>query len=349
MSITIKKIAEMAGVSRGTVDRVLNGRPGVKPSIRENVLQIAEKMNYVPHLAAKALALSKNPVSFGIVMPPLEIIFFNEIRNGIHEAEKELKDLGIRLEFRYVSNLEPSEAVAAVDELTALGVSGIMFSAMDDETIRNCINDIVNKGIPVITFNSDVCNCSRLCYVGQDLYQSGRVAAGLMSRVVEKGAKIIIVTGNIKFQAHKARVDGFSDRIRELNSPLDIIEILQGFDQYTDTYDKLMTALTKNSNIQGIYMATGDIGACCDVLEQCKLESKIHVICNDILPAVIKGMQEGIIDFTIVQNPFIQGYKSLKLLYDYVFSGKLPDSEYVFTETGIVLLENLSQVELHNK
>jgi len=107
MSVTIKEIAEMSGVSRGTVDRVLNGRTGVKPLIREKILEISKKMNYEPHLAAKVLALSRKPVTFGIIMPPREITFFEEIRNGINAAENELKDLGIRLEYRYVNNLEP--------------------------------------------------------------------------------------------------------------------------------------------------------------------------------------------------------------------------------------------------
>ena len=61
MAVTIKKIAEVAGVSRGTVDRALNGRSGVKPEVKENILKIADELGYKPNYAAKALADKRLP------------------------------------------------------------------------------------------------------------------------------------------------------------------------------------------------------------------------------------------------------------------------------------------------
>lgn len=52
-------------------------------------------------------------------------------------------------------------------------------------------------------------------------------------------------------------------------------------------------------------------------------------------------MKDGIIDFTITQNPFMQGYKPLKLMYEYVFLGKMPENELIFTENSIMILESL--------
>ena len=58
MRATIKMIAEQAGVSIGTVDRVLHNRPYVKPEVRERVLQVMEALDYRPNRMASALALS---------------------------------------------------------------------------------------------------------------------------------------------------------------------------------------------------------------------------------------------------------------------------------------------------
>lgn len=341
MKVTVRKIAELAGVSRGTVDRVLNGRPGVKPEIRENVLRIAAELNYVPNMAAKALAYHKKPAVFGIVMPPEEITFFEEIRRGIHAAEEELKDLGCRLEFRFVSNREPSEAVSAINELVESGVSGILFSVMDAPRIRETIDAAVDRGVPVLTFNSDVPQSRRLCFVGQDLYNSGRIAAGLFDRIAGAGFKTVVVTGNKSFQAHKARVDGFVDRAREQGAKLEVVQVLETYDKYKETYEQLWDILTRQPEIRGIYMATGHIGACVDVVKKLGVERKVHIICNDLLPIIEENMRAGIIDFSIVQDPFIQGYRSLKILYDYIFSGRKPDSEFIYTETGIKILESL--------
>ena len=70
MSVTIKEIAAMAGVSRGTVDKVLNHRPGVKKETKEKVLKIAKEMNYQPNFLGKALVQSKDPLKIGIILTP---------------------------------------------------------------------------------------------------------------------------------------------------------------------------------------------------------------------------------------------------------------------------------------
>jgi len=341
MTVTIRQIAEKSGVSRGTVDRVLNGRQRVKPEVRDRVLAIAKELNYVPHAAAKALAYSKKPALFGIVMPPQEIRFFDEIRDGISAAAEELKDLGVRLEYRYVDNKSPDEGAAAIRDLVETGADGILFSAMDDEIIRESIDFAFGKGVPVVTFNSDVEQCKRICFVGQDLHKSGKVAAGLMHQVSVAHAKILVVTGSLKFQAHRSRVEGFKHGLLERGSSLEIVKVIEGFDRYPDTYSKLDQALTEHPDLAGIYMATGSVGACLEVIRQHRKEGRIRIVSNDLLPDVEQGMRDNIIDFTIVQNPHQQGYRSLRILYDFNFFGKRPESEHYYTDTHIYVWESL--------
>lgn len=341
MSITIRQIAKEAGVSRGTVDRVLNGRPGVKPEVRERIMSIANQLNYSPNVAAKALAYRKNPVLLGIVMPPRDIQFFEEIRKGIYEAEEELKGLGIRLEYRYVDNVTPDEGAAAVRDLAEAGANGILFSLMDDPAIRESIDFAVEQGIPVVTFNSDVENSRRICFVGQDLRKSGKVAAGLIGRSITGAARVLAVTGNMKFHAHRSRIEGFREGLSAMGGAIRISDVIESFDRYADTFDKLDRMFEEDPGISGIFMATGDIQACLDVLRKHGKERTVRVVCNDLVPASVQGMREGIIDFTIVQNPKQQGYRSLRILFDIVFFGKRPESEYFYTETHIYVPESL--------
>ncbi|SEO87983.1 LacI family DNA-binding transcriptional regulator [Paenibacillus sp. OV219] len=341
MTVTIREIAKHAGVSRGTVDRVLNDRPGVKPEVRDRILEIVNELNYVPNIAAKALAYQKKPVTLGIVMPPKEIVFFELIRSGISSASEELKDLGVRLEYRYVDNKRPEEGAAAIREFVEIGVSGIMFSVMDDELIRESINYAAQKNVPVVTFNSDVEGSKRVCFVGQDLHKSGVVAAGLMNRVLPAEAKVVIVTGNLKFHAHRSRVEGFKQGLEDSGSSLQVERVIEGFDRYEDTFAQLNQTLSDHADISGIYMATGDTDACLGVIKFHRKEGKIRVVCNDMLPSVEQGLRDRIIDFTIVQNPERQGYLSLRLLFDLVFAGKQPETEHYFTETHIYIPESL--------
>jgi LacI family transcriptional regulator len=341
MTVTIRQIAEKAGVSRGTVDRVLNGRQRVKPEVRERVIAIAQEMNYVPNIAGKALAYSKKPVLFGIVMPPQEIQFFDEIRSGIITAAEELKDLGIRLEYHYVDNEGPEEGAAAIEKLMEAGVNGIMFAGVDDDLIRESINKAADQGTPVVTFNSDVENSKRICFVGQNLYKSGEVAAGLMSRVLPDNGKVLVLTGNLKFHAHRSRVEGFKKGLSEYKNRPEIVRVVGGYDRYPDTYSQLNQALKEIPDIAGIYMSTGPINACIDAVKHNGRDGRIRIVCNDLSPEIEQGMRDNIIDFTIVQNPQQQGYRSLRILYDLIFTGKQPEMEHYYTETHICIPESL--------
>lgn len=339
MTITIRHIADKAGVSRGTVDRVLNGRAGVKPDVRERILAIAKEMDYSPNVAAKALAYSKKPILFGVVMPPREISFFDEVRHGIQQAAEELKDLGIRLEYEYVDNRKHEEGASAIDKLVDMGADGILFAAMDDDLTRASIDRAASQGVPVVTFNSDVERSRRICFVGQDLSRSGRIAAGLMSRVLKTHSKVLVVTGSLNFHAHRSRVEGFENNLEK--SGIEIVRVAEGFDQYELTFSQIDQAFVQEPGIAGIYMATGDVGACIDALKRHKREGKVRVVCNDLLPETERGMREGIIDFTIVQNPSMQGYRALRILFDHRFLGKPPEQEYYFTETHIIIPESM--------
>ncbi|MDD3459488.1 MAG: LacI family DNA-binding transcriptional regulator, partial [Weeksellaceae bacterium] len=86
MSITIKEIAELANVSRGTVDKVLNGRPGVKSETKNRVLKIAKELNYKPNYLGKALVQHKEKTRIGVILTPEYNPYIHEIIQGIHSA-----------------------------------------------------------------------------------------------------------------------------------------------------------------------------------------------------------------------------------------------------------------------
>lgn len=339
MSVTIREIAQHAGVSRGTVDRVLNGRSGVKPEIRERILAIADQLQYVPNVAAKALAYNRKPIQIGIVMPPKEISFFDDIRRGIHAAEDELKGLGICLEYVYINNQLPDDGARAIETLIASGASGILFSSIDDEVNRASINKAVEQGIPVVTFNSDVEKSKRSCFVGQDLGKSGEIAAGLMSRIFKGKAKVLVVVSNLKFHAQRMRYHHFKTSLA--HSEIEVVDVIEGNDRYEDTFRELERALKTYPDLDGLYLSIGQAGACIDVVKLADKGGQLRIVCNDLMPEVEQGLREGIIDFTIMQNPFQQGYRSLRILYDLIFTGKKPDHEFQYTDTSILIAESL--------
>ena len=93
--MTIKQIADLCGVSRGTVDRVLNGRGKVKPETEERVLRMIRQLGYTKNIAGKALTLKKTTPVIGVVVSSEGNPFFDDVIEGFHKAEKELRDYGV--------------------------------------------------------------------------------------------------------------------------------------------------------------------------------------------------------------------------------------------------------------
>ena len=96
MKVTIKKIAEVANVSRGTVDRALNHRPGINPEVAQRILKIADELGYQPDPAAKALAARRYvPKKIGVLLCSEGNPFFRKVIEGVDHALEELQHFGI--------------------------------------------------------------------------------------------------------------------------------------------------------------------------------------------------------------------------------------------------------------
>ena len=78
---------------------------------------------------------------------------------------------------------------------------------LNDISIEARIGELAEQGIPCITFNSDLPNSRRLCFVGQNYAQSGRIAAELLSKCVPKNARVLAMAGNLEYDGHRTRLD----------------------------------------------------------------------------------------------------------------------------------------------
>jgi len=333
MRISQKTIAEEAGVSRGTVDRVLHGKPNVKPETRKRVLDAIEKSGYTPNEAGRALALSNREYTVCAALP--DNPFFDEVRRGIAMAEKELSDYNITVDTVNTNGLDGAELA---ERLCERDYSAYMLAVGDTCEMRELISAKHKSGIPTVTFNSDVKNSGRLCFVGQDLYKSGRIAASLMRKMLSgEGRRVLVVTGSKKYLAHRQRVEGFSDALADCGSGIEIAATVETEDSAALTYERVRHALRCNGKIDGIYMASGHAEALARAI--CDDGGVYRTVVNDLLPSIADALRRGIFDFTILQSPFEQGYRPLKLLFDCLIRGKSPENEYYYTDNTVITEE----------
>lgn len=210
MGISIKKIAEIAGVSRGTVDRALNNRPGVNKDVAMKIKKIAADLNYEPNSIAKALANSKKSCNLGILINSGENPFFEKVLRGIHNAEKEVKRFGVNIIIKELTGYDSEEQIQAIDELLEQDLKGLIITPINDSAVIEKLNDISDSGIFVSTMNVDVRGIeNKLCFVGCDYIKSGQTAGEVMGQIANGSLKTIVISGSEKMSGHINRVKGF--------------------------------------------------------------------------------------------------------------------------------------------
>ena len=204
MRATIKMIAEKAGVSIGTVDRVLHDRPYVKAEVRERVLQVMEELDYHPNHMASALATSGTPRRFAVVQPTWEGYVGRAISLGIYRFREERRDYNLHIAVEEYPLGDTEACLAILDRLAAEGVDGVALCASDTEEARKKLQELTERHIPVVTFNSDITGAQRLCYVGEDAHRAGRIAGEIASKFCRPGDRLLLVYAGPEYVSHKA-------------------------------------------------------------------------------------------------------------------------------------------------
>jgi LacI family transcriptional regulator len=329
VAVTIKQIAEFAKVSRGTVDKVLNGRPGVKTETRERVLKIAKELNYKPNYIGKALVMSKEKTRMGVILTPEYNPFVHEVIQGIHRAQEEFQFFGIEIVLKMLSTLEPAEQIGILNYFENENLAGVAVFPLNDEQVIEKINLMRENGMAVITFNSQISSINDICFIGQNHYRGGRTAAGLMSKLLPGGGNIGIIISSKTLSCHQYRLKGFEDNTGELGSNLNIVEIRENQDRTETAFQITLEYIKAFPNLKGIYITGGGCAGVGRALEITGLAGKVKVICHDVLPDIVKLLKNGTVDFTLGQNPELQGYLLIKTLFDYLIKQQAPDDKII--------------------
>jgi LacI family transcriptional regulator len=326
MAVTIKQIAELATVSRGTVDKVLNHRPGVKEETRQKVLKIAKELNYQPNFLGKALVQSKDPIKIGIILTPEYNPYIQEMLTGVKSAQNEFYAFGIDIRIKMPISLEPAEQISILNELEAEGVNGMAVFPIDDNMVRNKINQLVDNGIAIITFNSKIEGTNDFCFVGQDHRKGGKTAAGLLAKLLPSGGDVGVIISSYRLSCHQDRLNGFLDKLQEASSCINVLEVQENQDRKEDAFKITLEYCNQHPQLKGLYITGGGIAGVGSALSLLNLSHNVAVICHDLIPDTLALLQDGTVDFALGQSPEFQGYQLVKILFEYLVKKQNPAS-----------------------
>ena len=334
MSVTSQQIADLAGVSRGTVDRALHNRGRVSPEVAERVRRIAGEMGYRPELLeGQTRTQTSHILKLGAIVQSTETPTMQIVLAGLRQAASELREQNVRLIIREIRGLDTQQVLRYTEELRHDGIQGLALAPSSSMELRECIDELDAEDIPVITLNSDIPDSRRLCFVGMDNYRAGQTAAGLIRQMLPAGSRVLPLLGHLNNTAHNNRLDGFCDTLRTQDMTLLPAQACFDCDDYA--HEITQQALRREQDLSCIYVASHGQQGVCRAVEEEGRKGQVRVIAFDLNDINRRLLQEDSLSFVLDQGAFEQGYQPPYLLYEYLTNEKKPAHELLYTDIAI--------------
>jgi len=340
-SVTIKEIAQVAQVHRSTVDKVIHERPGVSDKVRARVKKLLAENAYEPNLLGKALKRQTQKLLVGVVLQRVNSL--EMLKAGVARAAQSYQ--GFNVSLRIVSAAYPDAGAQArlIDQLLEDGADGLIVQPISSPEVREAVDRAAAAGVPVLTCNEDLPESRRLCYVGQDGFRAGRVAARLMGEFLGGAGKVVIVAARTNEGSGSTanRTLGFLSLIREEFPGLEVVSHLAGMEDQSVTYHETLQLLKSRPDLDGLYVTTGQVGAVGQAVRELGRAGDLRVIGFERYPEILGLLNEKVITCTIDSDLEEQGYRPCRLLIDHLLYDRRIEQREHFTAISILFKENL--------
>ena len=340
----IKDIALKAGVSIGTVDRVLHERGEVAEETKKKILQIAKELDYSPDFMARALKIRRS-IRLLSLLPKAaeENAFWSKHPDGIKKALDELDPFPITLDQFTFDISSEKDFQNKADQVLDYHPDGVILAPIfKAESISFC-QKLSDEHIPFVFIDGFIEETNFLCYTGEDIFQSGRVAGQLVDLITpkEKDIMVINIARNIQNIHHlNYRTQGFLSYFPEKGKNTGRKISMNIPDPEPE---KIRLEIEKdffNKNDIGSIFVTGSKSFKIAEFLETEGISSVNIIGYDLLDRNVKYLKSGIIKFLIGQRPEEQIYKGIKKLFDFLSLNRVPDKiEYL--PIDVVTSENV--------
>ncbi len=339
----IKDIAKLAGVSIGTVDRVIHKRGEVAEKTKEKVQSILKETKYSPNLMAQVLKSKKKFNMVSLLPEPTEDNpFWIRHAIGMRKAIEELDPFPVSLcEVTFDMQCEEDFQKKAASVIKMKPDAVLLAPIFKSESITFCAN-LQREKIPFIFIDGFIENTDYLAYIGEDIFQSGRVAGQLIDLVTPEESDILVVTiaRNIQNIHHlNNRTLGFMNYLEKSGRNKGKKININITDPSTVSIRTAIDiTLKENPGIKSIFITGSRSYLIALYLEERGIES-VNLIGYDLLDLNVKYLKSGPTKFLLGQRPEEQTYKGIKKLFEYLSIHKIPEKiEYL--PVDIVTSEN---------
>lgn len=341
--VTTADIAQALNVSRSTVSRALNDHGLVNAATKALVREKAQAMGFLPNRAARSLRRNRT-LRLGVVVFSEPRYFWDEVAAGVRRAARELRDYGVQVDLQSADLRHPEEQIRMIEALRREHVDGLAISPVDPAALLETVDTLTSDGIPVVTIGSDIPESRRVCHVGCDYIDSGRIAAQLMGAMVRGEGKVGIVTFRDPVLPIQQRIIGFRQVIAEythveLEGPFKLSRTGE------DAYEFVRGYVREEPGLRGLFVSYGILETVARAVRDAGAEGRVHLVGFDLSREISSLIRDRVVDGVVCQEPFDQGYYTMKILHEYLAEKRPPRQTIIHTRLEVVLRQNVRYFE----
>lgn len=342
-NIRIKDIAEMAGVSVATVDRVLHKRGKISEKALKKVMDALEKTGYKPNLIASTLGSNKVYKIAAMIPDPALDDYWNQSGAGIFKAKEDWSQYNVRIESFYFNLYEKSSFKQVAEKVLQFQPDSILLAPIFYHEALDFFDVLKEKGIPYILFNTNITEAQPVSFIGQDLYQSGRVGAEMLATKMKVPGNIAVlhIYEDIQNAVHlKEKERGFRDYFADNRLEGFSIQSYDFGSYLQSEFDRELLAVLNRDAISGIFVSTSKGSYLAAAVLDKYGKKDLVLVGYDLLKDNIHYMYDGVINFLINQNPKRQAFLGVSYLVNYLLFKKQPPVTELFP-LEVITRENI--------
>ena len=272
--------------------------------------------------------------------------FWTIARRGVEKAQKEHPEYA--MEVVITGQATAAEQRRELDDLLARGISGASISAIDPKNSTEEFNKIASKAV-LFTTDSDAPQSNRVAYIGTDNVAAGKQAGEQIKMALPQGGKVVMFVGTMDADNARERVEGIKDVLNGTN--ISIADIRTDGVDFAKAKANVQDALAKGGadclvglysyNTPQIYTAVKEAGKA----------GNVKIVGFDEDPQTLRGVADGTILSTIVQQPFEFGYQSMTDMIKYINGDKsfIPANKLIIIPTRVIDKANVSDFQTSMK
>ena len=296
---TIPDLANAAGVSVSTVNRVLNQPESVRQNTREVVESAAEQIGFYGLGTIKeAVKSGRDTYRLGILLQQEGRTFYNNLGRALEKAASQVRSVSVELDLQFLDDLSPDNVAK---RLVALGSTcdSVALVAAQHPLVADAIDTVMAGEAPVVSLISPLTANGNVSFVGLDNWKVGRTAAWAFKNFIREPGEIGILLGNFRYRNQEMNESGFRSYFREFGPEFTLLEPLATYESAAAARELVEKLLKEHPRMCGLFISGGGITGAISALRHAPKRDDFVAVGYELFDATRSALIDGTLTMVI--------------------------------------------------